>query len=72
MKKPPADRHLHLYDGRDCIGLVVDRGDVCDAFDRSGVHLGTFKKRKAAVAAVNSSLPCSCVCDSSARRDGSP
>lgn len=65
------ERFLHLYDGRDLIGTIVDRGDNCDAFDRSGVHLGTFKKRKAAVSAVNSSLPVR-VCDAHARRDGSP
>lgn len=64
--------YLSLYDGRDLIGMVVDRGGGhVDAFDRTGVHLGTFKKQKAAVSAVNSSLPCTCVCDANARRDGS-
>lgn len=68
-----TERHLHLYDGLDRIGLVVDRGGgVVDAFDVSGVHLGTFKKVKVAVAAVNTSVPLrSCVADLSARMDGS-
>jgi hypothetical protein len=67
----PSERHLSIFDGRDRIGMVVERNGSVDAFDVNGVHLGTFKKIKPAVSAVNSSLPCSCVCDTNARRDGS-
>jgi hypothetical protein len=63
-------RQLSLYDGQDRIGMVVERNGRCDAFDVHGIHLGTFPKMKAAVSAVNSSLPV-CVCDTSARRDNS-
>lgn len=69
MSAPP-ERHLSIYDGRDHIGMVVDRGNVCDAFDVSGVHLGTFKKLKAASDAVNSSRLVSCVPDNNGRMDG--
>jgi hypothetical protein len=50
--------------------MVIERNGRVDAFDVHGVHLGTFPKVKAAIAAVNSSLPV-CVCDTNARRDGS-
>ena len=71
IERGQLERHLSLYDGRDRIGMVIACGDRCDAFDVHGVHLGSFRKLKAAVSAVNSSLVSSCVCDTSARRDNS-
>lgn len=60
---------LHLYDGRNLIGTINDFDGAFDAFDVTGRHLGTFKKCKAAVAAVNAAAPPAC--DASARRDNS-
>ena len=61
-----------IYDGRDLIGTIIERNGAVDVFDVHGVHLGTYPKLKAAVSAVNASLPRTCVCDSSAaRRDNS-
>jgi hypothetical protein len=65
-----ANRHLSIYDGRDYIGGLIARPGSVDAFDVHGVHLGTFKTIKAASSAINASLSSSCVCDSSARRNG--
>jgi hypothetical protein len=66
------ERPLSLYDGQDRIGFVVDRGGGhVEAFDVSGVHLGTFKKIKAAANAVSSLSLRSCVGDQSARMDNS-
>ena len=67
----PAHRELSIYDGRDRIGMVIACGDRCDAFDVSGVHLGTFKKVKAAADAVTLSRSSSCVPDTNGRRDNS-
>jgi hypothetical protein len=67
-----ATRQLSLYDGQDRIGLIVDRGGGhVDAFDTSGILLGTFKKIKAAANAVSLSRSVSCVPDTSARQDNS-
>jgi hypothetical protein len=52
---------LSLYDGRDLVGVVLDHGDGCEAFLATGARLGSFKDRKAAIAAINSALECSCV-----------
>jgi hypothetical protein len=38
-----------------------------EAFHANGVRIGSFRSRKAALAAVNSSLPSSCVGDMNAR-----
>jgi hypothetical protein len=65
------ERHLSLYDGRDRLGVVIQRNGRCDAFDIQGVYLGLFPTLKAAIAAVNTSLSCSCVSDFNARRDNS-
>lgn len=51
--------------------MVIERNGCIDAFDVHGVHLGSFRKTKRAIAAVNASAPVA-VCDASARRDGSP
>ena len=64
-------RELSIYNGRDRIGCVIDRGDHCEAFDVYGVHLCSFPETKAAVSADNLSLSGSCVCDVNARRDNS-
>lgn len=67
-----APRHISLYDGRDLIGTVHGAGKEWRAFDARGNPVpGKFKSVGAAVAAVNSSLPSSCVCDANARRDNS-
>jgi hypothetical protein len=58
---------LSVYDGRDQIGSVVARGKSVDAFDRSGVHLGTFPTLKAASAALSGPRDSSCVRDHSGR-----
>ncbi len=64
------DRQLVIYDGQDRIGLIVDHGGGhVDAFDGSGVHLGSFKKIKAAANAVSLSGSVSCVSDTSGRMD---
>jgi hypothetical protein len=65
-------RELHVYDGRDRVGLVIQRAAKCDAFDASGVFLGTFKKLKSAVDAVNLSRSVFCIPDSDGRKDNSP
>jgi hypothetical protein len=52
------------------MGMVIERGGFVDAFDINGVHLGTFKKSKAAISAVTASRPFS-VCDVNGRRDKS-
>lgn len=36
---------------------MIQRGARVDAFDPAGVHLGTFASVKAAVAAINLSVP---------------
>jgi hypothetical protein len=65
------ERVLSVYDGADRLGMVVQRNGCVDAFDVNRVHLGTFKKIKAAADAVSSSLLRSCVGDPSARMDNS-
>lgn len=66
-----ASRELVIY-SQHRIGLVIERGGRCDAFDQNGVYLGEFRKFKAALSAVNLSVPLrSCVADASARMDGS-
>lgn len=62
-------RPLAIYDGRDLIGAVIGLGRRYAAVDARGNQLGEFKSIKAAIAAVNTSLPCSSVCDANARRD---
>ena len=72
LSERTKQRQLSIYDGQDRIGLVVDRGGGhLDAFDVSGIRLGTFKKIKTAANAVSSSSLCSCVGDLSARMDNS-
>ena len=66
-----TERHLSYYDGADRIVAMIARAGGVDAFDQAGCHLGTFKSVKAAVAAINTSLVCSCVGDTSARRNNS-
>ena len=70
---PPGDgRHLTVYSGRDLVGSVAGARRDWRAFDARDNQLpGQFRSLKAAIAAVNMSLPCSCVCDASARRDNS-
>jgi hypothetical protein len=65
------ERHLSIYDGRDCIGALIARPGVVHAFDAKGVHLGTFKTFKAASSAINTTANKSCIADLSARMDGS-
>jgi hypothetical protein len=61
---------LSLYDGCDLLGVVLDHGDECEAFLATGARLGSFKSRKAAIAAINLSCPCPCVRDSAQRDTG--
>lgn len=60
--KRTSESHLAIYDGRDRLGALVQRGKAVDAFDPSGCHLGTFPSIKAAAAAIvghhSRSVPC--------------
>jgi len=71
MMTTSPERNLSIYNGTDRIGLVIEHDGRCDAFDVHGVHLGTFKRRKAAADAVSLSVVSSCVPDTSERRDNS-
>jgi hypothetical protein len=51
----PPDIHLFIYDGRDCLGAIIEHAVGCDAFNAAGMHLGAFSKRKVAIAAINQS-----------------
>jgi hypothetical protein len=63
---------LSIYDGQTLLGVVHGAGSEWLAFDALGNPLpGVFESKKAAVAAVNSSLSVPCVSDASARRDNS-
>ena len=41
-------RELAVFDGRDRIGMLIQRNGRCDAFDAYGVLLGTFANVRAA------------------------
>lgn len=66
------NRILSIYDGRNLTGSVHGTGKEWRAFDARGNQIpGKFASQAAAVAALNSSLPVSCVCDVTARMDNS-
>jgi hypothetical protein len=56
-RHPPVVR-LAVYDGRDRLGAIVERGDVIEAFDAAGRRLGGFLTRKAAAAAIGELIGC--------------
>ena len=66
-----STRQLSIYDGRERIGMVIEGGARCDAFDVAGVYIGSFNKLKAATDAVVLSRSSSCVPDTNGRRDNS-
>lgn len=46
--------HLSVYDGRHCMGRMIERGRECQARSRPDEPpLGTFPSRKDAVAAIS-------------------
>lgn len=50
-KLPPVIR-LAVYDGRERLGSIVEKGGTVEAFDVAGRRLGSFLTRKAAAAAI--------------------
>jgi hypothetical protein len=68
-KTSPA-RELSVYDGQDRIGMLIARAGSFDAFDQSGIRLGSFKKLKAAADAVSSSQSTSCAREAMQRGPG--
>jgi hypothetical protein len=45
---------LAVFDGRQCIGHLMLRGNGVEAFDANNVSLGLFLDQKAAAAAIPS------------------
>lgn len=65
-------RCLSIYHGTNFLGRIVGAGTSWRAFDARGNPIGgEYKTSKAATAAVNVAPDCSCVGDTSARRDNS-
>jgi len=56
--RPEPTRMLSVYDGRDCIGFLLIRGEhEVEAFDADSRSLGLFTSQKSAAAAVSTLAP---------------
>ena len=48
------ERALHVYDGRQFVGVIRERAKKITAFTTTGRDIGTYRSRRAAVRAIPS------------------